>query len=543
MKRKPVYAGLAIALGLAVSLPLWETRVFHAQFLFQKAIGAKAYAYWDAAYELLRKGERLTPWQSKFPRDMGRIDLNQKRPERAIEQFRRSLELEPHYVLTLAYLADAYFNKAVTEASAQGVDLTAEAFHETLDTAEHYAQKTLEISAYMTEGYDVIGRSSLVRARRLVREHPTEAEQEAAGVRQRLEHWWQRAIENLRQSLLHGAKNPDELYRMMAEAYAGLGEINKAADAYRRSTRANATSKDTWRQFYAFAMEHGRTADMADALRQALRGMEQDADTDPENYAMVVLWLAEIYRHEPQSRDLGRKALLRAMAVTPARLDIWGAYAAFVKGRDQRHRLEEALDLACAKLQEANEDTPPVLKALADLLASGDHALVRGAATMRLACAQRGKEERASVVKLEYNWLADLFFQALAGADVSQAQRAEAYQDVGAVYVTAQNWAMANAAFQHALGLLSGEKRVPALLNQAEVLAHLGDHFKAEALVKEALQIDPENFHAAYRLARTKAMAGWNAAARMEYENLLRSFTLNDQVRQQLEQEMNALGS
>jgi len=530
-----VYAPLVAALAVALALATLETRVFKGQYYFQRAMGAKNYEYWDVAYNALEKGARLVPWDSKFPRDMGRIDLNLKRPERAIERFRKAIELEPGYILSSIYLADGYFNWAVAKATDKNQASRDEEFDVLIAKAEEQAAHSLSICPYLSEASDLLGRTALVRARRLSRAGADEQDREEALK------WWSVAKTNLYETLRRGSANQGQVNRMLAEACAGLGEDAEAERAFRRAVELNVADQESWRQFYRFAVDRGQTNGLMDALNAALSWLDVQEPVDADTFSMVTLWLAEVYRQRPQEIGLARQVLIRALRVSPNRLDLWGAYAAFSRGEGQAAQLEEGLAAANAAIANRRETPSPVLTALEIWLSGKADRLVEGAVLIEQAAMARAKDTQPKVVALEFAWIAELFLDAVNTRALDDQARGEALMALGHVHLLMESWASAETILENAMPVLDSAHQAECLLQRAEALGRQGRYADAEQLARDAVRRAPNSFEARYRLAQIHAKAGWKASAREQFKALLDTPGLDDRVRQQIEKERAAV--
>jgi tetratricopeptide (TPR) repeat protein len=251
-RRPATLAVLGSIYFIALLVAVLETWVFAGQLVYQRAHEAKAAGDAEKAYAHFRLGQRLIPWEAKFPEYLAQVDAEQGRLDAAIRNRHRALALRPDYVMYEAALARAYFDQALTQP-----DTAQKSFAR----AESHAQRALDLCPALPEAHDSLGRCMMARARALER-NPESAGKTAEAA-------WREARGHFQEALVYGAENRSRLHRLVADTWLAVGAVEAAGEAYQRAAEAEPESQETWDAFFGFAAAHGDWERLLDALNAA----------------------------------------------------------------------------------------------------------------------------------------------------------------------------------------------------------------------------------------------------------------------------------
>lgn len=284
LPRKALLWRLGVVAAACVAL-VFDTRVFAAQLLLQRANGAMQWGDDAAAGTILATGKRLAPWNWLLTYQRGVVRMRQGDLEGAIAHFEHAVTLNPNYVMTLVKLGQANLNLS------QAVD--AEASESALERAAAAAEQALALCPVLPEGEDILGRVCFARAVRAPSD-ASDAERTKS---------WEAAEDHLRRAIEYRAGNIGELYRLLAHARMALAKTEGAGEALVRSANADPAADETWQLFHEYAARFKRFALMRNVLRGRIWAALKEDQTAPEVLSRLFFRLGMSCLQDAGSRD------------------------------------------------------------------------------------------------------------------------------------------------------------------------------------------------------------------------------------------------
>ncbi len=527
---------LAAALAaLAMFCTVFETRSFLGERLFQRAQGAlhwaeeyradaKRYTYFrEQAYKALLDGWHYLPWEARFPRQLGQIDLGRRRFAESVGYYQAAIRLFPRHPEMMVSLSQAHINHALSflETSQDAEEETG-AFGQHLDAARRAAEAARALAPQYADAQEALGRIAFLRGVHL-RGRETDAAPH-----------WREAAETLERALELGAPDRATLNRMLAQAHIHLDQADRAEAALRLAVEAAPEQLESWQLFQSYAGDFDRHAVFVNALTRALGRLKERAPQPVEAIVAATLRLAGEYALHDNDAPLAAATLAGALGSYPERLDLWTAWLLTLPpGRRlpaARAVSAEKLGKAPARLREAVAGAP------------GEDALVREATrwlidvSMELLRSHAREEVRGRI-----GWLARRLHKEAVEADLPPAERGLLLMRAGGVYAGAGDWNEADTALEQAIALLDGVDQVQAMLHRSEVLGECGKRDEALRVARQAARLMPGSPSVRWNLARQLVEAGRLKEARFEYTSLVQGRAVDPGQMQQLQTELQEL--
>ena len=509
------YAWRVAAAALVLTCVVVDSRVFASEAclnLGKRQMHRKNNA---AAKALFARGERLAPWNWQFSRQQGLAALAERDFSSAAAHFARSLERNPHYVVTLVAMARAQMGIGVAEMGGPEEGRAAgPAASPALDEAAAYAARALELCPEFARGEEVLGRVASMRAVQLAQEAGA-SPAEADIVREA----WRDAAGHLSRAILLDAENLGELYRLLARVLVGLEDEDDAEEALVRSVQTDPADEESWGYFYQFAQDSGYFDRLCGALELELDRVRRTKDLDADALAGILLWLGRVYHVGYNDVDAAEACFREAVQRGPSRFDAWRMYGRFARHTDRNEGFMKAAASACEALETQGERPLRPVQAVALVQRRGAEALDEATKLLLTEVDAQGRAGRVRLMADELGWAGDLLL------DVAREAPAElqgpAYLELGVFYANIGEHARADRLYPAAMPNLSPEDQSICVQRWAQTLMGLKRPVEAINLLRQSLQDDPEDPGLRLSLARIYARAGMRDLARDEYKRLL----------------------
>ncbi|MCC6142404.1 MAG: O-antigen ligase family protein [Candidatus Hydrogenedentes bacterium] len=506
-----------LAAGLAAAGAL----VFAGEIFYQRAAGAQ---YWAGRFHeegrpndyanalanadlALDQGQRLMPWDPRFPLSLGVNALNRADWTGAQRYIERAVQLAPNNVPALIRMAQAALNDGL--AGDTGA----------LDTAEEYATRAAALCAPLPEAQEVLGRVAFLRAASLAESgQPAQAP-------------WEAAADHLQAALRYGAENRFPLQKLLAKVYLNLGNWGDMRLALLQGAETNPADEELWRLFHSYVSESGDAGTMANALHRAMQMLLQQQPPNNDALAILALQLASLYDGPLAQPAVARQLIADAIRRSPDDLRLWGAFVAAIPQEDRDREISALL------ADSLSPQVPAFIGVLRDPAQAAPELLIQSAQQL-VAVARRATAERAA---RDLAWIATELLENALSKTLSNADRAQLYAALGEVYLVAEDYQEAEPMFRAAVPELAGDERAMALALQSEALAKLGRAGEGLGLAQQAANLAPNTWRVRWMLARRLADMGRFAEAKFEYASLLRTFRLPEDFRAMMEAELAAL--
>ncbi|HEO71549.1 MAG TPA: tetratricopeptide repeat protein, partial [Candidatus Hydrogenedentes bacterium] len=478
------------------------------------------------------RGERLAPWNCHFAGWRGLLALEAGDDTAAMEHLRSSLDRNPYYVPTLVALGRAKMGAEI-DASPQSMLGPSRA----PNSAVGYAMRALELCPRYAPAEEVLGREASLRAVRLTKAYGGGSVHADA-----IQAIWRDAEEHLNRALEFGARNPAEIYRLLARACLGLKDEERAEEALVRAAQIDPTAQETWRFFLTLAESFKRFDRLRSTLQAQLERMRSDKAFTGGDIVKVQLFLAGL--DETQNADIDHVFAVYRDAVEqyPFNADAWSAFAHFATRHDRLEAFDAALKACVASRTEAGEPSLPQVEAVANVLAQGYEALPDAARRLLLTLDKSAaKGQRDLAVGNELLWAADRLLGEVEAVPPVVTTVGSAYLALGTFYATLDDAKKAEGLFAKAMPLLELDEAVICIQQWAQALTRLNRTGQAIDLLERFVGDHPDQLGVRVMLARIFAQAGRLDKARAELEGVLGSPELTDDFRNRVEQEREAI--
>ena len=501
-------------------------------FLGEKALqtgrAAVAHEAYDHGVELFEEAEYYRPWDWRPPRERGAAELRRQQAEAAIEALVEADAKNPNYPPTLLPLAHTAMVLGM-QPPQPGEHPEAQLRRlERLEEAEHYAQRAVDLSEYLFEAHEILGRVLLIKGLHQSQAGADMDDQEAS------EELWYRSASHLRKALRYGAPNPVQLYQIKAETYALLEEIPRAEVVLSRGLALDPGNENLLQFFTDFARRHERHEA---AIRIAESQLE--AETTPETQARLHALIAEALTEGRGDREGARQHLIRALEAGPWESAVWDGVARLVRTYGDFELLEEAQAVVERDAGEWPATFPEVFDGFVRSLRAEDgHAADEIRQYMISA-------HRHSLIgggmNPELRGMAQTLLSDLERRHLTEEDLGNCLLDLAIVFQETNNFDVTHQLLTQADALVPEDRRQTLHLVHAENYLAMGQPGAAVPVLDRALEEEPDNLDYRATRARMLAMAGQIEEARSDYEQVLESDVLDDTVRQMLEQELDRL--
>jgi len=515
----------AAAIAVLFMFLVLQSRVFAAEYSLQQGMTAQDHASAIARYT---EGERRAPWNFHFARRLGRVFMQQKDPERAIEHFMRSLELNPYYVLT--HLPLAHAQRVVAQRAMRVNPQDYDKPLRLLDDAADHAQQVLQVCPMFPAAEDVLGRIAVTSAVFLGRDT-------SPGAPQRAETYWKAAEGHLQKAIRYGAQNQAELYRLLAQVRAATGRLEGTEEAFVRAAQSDPANTETWPVFVDFSNRHKRYDRLRDTLYAQIDRIKEMENPDSDALATVHLWLANVLENGYGDFDAVDNAYAQAVRQRPQRPEIWSNFARYAYDKGRLDALYTAISESCKQVESLGEKPLAHVAAVNAVLEQGAKVL-DNASLVLMSHVRAHPKSAPATVSQTYAWAAQIFLEKLSEQSPGAAHACSAFLNLGIVFAACDDLNTADPLFSKAMECVTGPEKAFVAIHWADTLVRLERPENALKLLRDARRRYPENFDARWALARTLVMQGATKEARKEYEFLLQQEKLDPKGREMLEKEL-----
>lgn len=526
--------GLRVALagaGLVLAAVLFwsDTRAFRAEMLFQRAEGARFYAGQHAqsgaladAVRALERGQRLLPWDGRFPRALGSVAMLQRDLDLAVAHFAHAIALQPYDPGLLVALAEARINRALSvedEDKDHAGDLGA---------VEPLATQALALCPVLGEAHLALGRVAVLRAERI----------ENAGQDASVE--FASARRHLTEALKDGTPDQARTLRLLAQVCLGLGLTDVAGEHLARSCALDPEDAATWRLFQSLEERHGGQRAYYDALSTAYAELDRRAKYAESTFTLVARRWVVLLADHMQDRETALLVASSALHNAPQDLGLWGVFARLHPPDETASAVKRVLD----GLDEAAlGPVPPLIGFAADITSQPEEELMAQAAQMANDAQIAGVSETPDLVDAKYSWFARGLIHVAGTVPLSGNVVATLRLHAAGIYVAAGRWAESLEALNDISDGLEVPEQASAMLYRSCADDGLGNPEQAYEYARRAVDLAPDSLIARWNLAQRLASLGRYQEARFEYLSLLPKLRRDPALLERMEEEMRAVQS
>ncbi len=521
--------------GTGAAFATWG---FQGEKALQTGRAAVAHEAYDHAVELFKEAEAYRPWDWRPPRErgatelrrqQGAAELRRQQAEAAIEALKAADAKNPNYPPTLLPLAHTAMFLGMQPPQPDEHPEAQLRRREHLEDASRYAQRAVDLSEYLFEAHEILGRVLLVqglhRAQDAMVEELEDGEAEAL---------WRRSAEHLRRALRYGAPNPVQLYQIKAEAYVLLDEIPRAELALSRGLALDPGNESLLQFFTDFARRHERHET---AIRVAESQLE--AGTTPETQARLHALIAEALAEGRGDREGARQRLLQAVEAAPWEPAVWSGVVTLARVHGELAVIEEAR----ATVQRRGEDWPAAFGEAFD-------GFIRALMAEDGEIADEIRQFMMSVyhfslmgggMTTELRGMAQTVMYDLERRHLTEEDLGNCLLDLAIVFQETNNFDVTHQLLAQADPLVPEDRRQTLHLIHAENYLAMGQPGAAVPVLDRALEEEPDNLDYRVTRARMLAMAGRPEEARADYEIALEAGVLDETAQQLVERELERL--
>ncbi|MFP4191317.1 MAG: O-antigen ligase family protein [Candidatus Hydrogenedentota bacterium] len=518
-------AVLALA-GAAAAFATWG---FLGEQSLQTGRAAVAHEAYEDGIELFEEAESYRPWDWRPTRERGAAELRRQQAEAAIEALEEADRKNPNYPPTLLPLAHTAMVLGMQRPQPDEHPEAQLRRLEYLEDAERYAQRAVDLSEYLFEAHEILGRVLLVQG---LHRSQASAEEEENG--ETPEELWYRSASHLRKALRYGAPNPVQLYQIKAETYVLLDEIPRAEIALSRGLNLDPGNEDLLRFFTGFAREHERHEA---AIRIAESQLE--ADTTPETQARLHALIAEALAEGRGDREGARQHLIRALEAGPWESAVWNGVAKLARAYGDFEFIEEAQAIVERDAGEWPASFQDVFDGFGRALRAEDGHVADEIRQYMVSAHQHSLMGRG--MNTELRAMTQTLLSGLERRHLTEEDVGNALVDLAIVFQETNDFGVAAQLLAQAEPLVPEERRQTLHLVRAENHLAMGEPGAAVPVLDRALEEDPDNVDYRVTRARMLSMAGRTEEARAEYERVLESGLLDESSRQLVEHELDRL--
>jgi len=532
---------------VALVCTFFDSAVFVSQGLLQRG-GAELHAkQYNRAETFLRWGERLHPGNWDLARQRGLASLGSQDWAAAESHLSRSLDKNPHFIMTLVPLAQTHLSHALVAASGKsggsapasaspgengGGPVPLDKVLAELDRAAQYAHRALELCPTFALPEDVLGRVAGARATALCMAPGAPRRREA------IDEAWQEAETHFVRAIHYGAKHTSQLYLQLGQVRAASGDRQGAEEAFVRATQADPLDDANWPPFYRFAQHNQQFDRFKHALTWRIRRLGEQSPADAQALATAYLWLGGIEQAGFEDPDAAEAAYRNAVHHTPRRPDVWASFAHFAEAAARRESFESFLKETNTRILAEGKDPLPHMAALAKVLNQGPEALLEASALLLAVVQGKVPVPGYRPAELDMMWAVLPLLDAAASADdLPDEDLGLSVLHLGMVCAALGELQVAGRVLPSALPKLTGELRGVCAQHWADVLVRQDRCSEAVDLLRAETARIPDNTDLRLALARTLAKCGQAQEAAQAYGALLQSPGLDEEAKDRIRAE------
>lgn len=529
--------GSAGAAVIALVSLVFGGRFFHGEQCLQRAEIARYYyensrkdgnqtvtsQYLDTAYRYLALGQRMMPWDVRFPLYAAYLDTRAQAYGNVLKHLAYAESADCVDVQAISRLARAYTMLALESLDGSPVEAArlANAARGLLDRVER-------LCAPLPELWELRANVGMVAARL--------AERKGQDARM----YWHDVAEHLNRALVLGTRNRGAIQRVLATTLIAIGDMAAAERAFLQAAESAPESPDVWHAFHGMAREQNRFDPLVASLRNARDRLLRRSPV-PVEACSVVSWHLAVVHRERGEPELAREVLEDAIQRDPADLTLWGEWMTVLPGDTRLSLLARAAREQSDRAEKAGKPLPAELRLVSELESANTETLGVCARRLReLTVPEAGPIPPEEVMRRQ-SWIADLCVDALKKSPLPREELGGFLAALGEVFLRAGRWDSADQTLGAASNYLSDRERALVLANRSEALAQLGNPAEALALATEAARVARDSMIVGRMLARRLAENGRAAEARVEYRALIERLPRNSTAHRELAAELDKL--
>ncbi|MCC6490381.1 MAG: O-antigen ligase family protein [Candidatus Hydrogenedentes bacterium] len=520
-RARPFRLGVATAACCAALVPAtFAGLTFAAQTLHQEARGAEGSARSrERAIGLLKRAERLAPWDPVFSEHEGDILSESGKPREAIAAYERARARNPHWVPIHLGIAQQSHILAQTGDQAGG------------SVARAAIGRALALCPTLPEAHLLQGQMALTDALGIAPEDDT-AERNRKSL-------FLSAVAHCGDALKYGLDQQEPAHLAMAQAHYWLGENKEAESALIRAVQAAPGEETTWAAFEHYAVNTGNWDSYADTLSEALASAESGRAPFPRAAGLIALRLAKDCRERLKDDTLARAAVTRGLRLQPWNDDLFGAYITLEGDIESREELRQAVERAF--LMSGAPWLGGAPWRLNDRLTNPSSKADSEVALEVAEAAREAYQAKPESAARKYGWVLKAHGLLVRTSDESAKVRGDTLADLAATALAIGAVAESESLYADALELQADDTRQGSTLGRAETLYLMGKEDEALALVEGAAQTWPQSFEVALARARLLSRVGRTAEARLAYRLVLTRYALGPEDRSHVQSELDQL--
>lgn len=529
-ERQPSFGRFAlgwriVAACCAVLIPFFGTRDYRAQIWHSRGVAMVKEEEYQVALECLQKAESLVSYDWNHPYKLGTTYRKMGRLEEAANSLKRTLHLNPNYVVAMFEISKVLFNQAISSQD--------ERSQSTLDDVIAYAEQAAKLNPQFPDVHDDLGRAYLLQAT-WMKEANYEPQEDIISALRSAEHHLLKAIE-------YGSKQQNEVYRVIAAARLGRGDESGAKRALVKSLEQKPDDMDTW-QFYLHASEEsGRYDSILASLDRRIEYLERLSNSNPQEVGVLHLIRANVLFHGIDDSSGAEIAYVEALNTSPGLIDAWRSYYEFARDTRREGEFEKYL-MRMAANEAHSKELPPPVPVVAQALGGDESELVGAVSSLMDALEkQRTVTPNGRDLAARFSWAADALAQKAQQETLSPADSGAIYLGLGLIFSSCQEFGTAVTMFDRAMPNVPEDQRLFCLMKKGEALINDGEFDAAVQVFEQAKESAPSDFNVRYTLARAFARNGQLAQARLEYRALLTTFRLDEETRDSILREIESI--
>jgi len=291
--------------------------------------------------------------------------------------------------------------------------------------------------------------------------------------------------------------------------------------------------------------EEGAPAGQVEACWQEACGYFRRAiDHHARNKDAIYIGLAQA-QMELEDHVGAQQSSMRAINLNPGNPRAWPVLHRVTLATGRPDLMRGAVMRAAEALREQGESPFPELTALL-LVWEGDptpDAIVRATATLAESVLSEDPTQGRDAAPRQAGWAADLLLEELRLSECSNEEAAVSLCNLAAVYAAAGEWEKADRTYAAAWNGVPSRLRRSCAMGWAHAATQRGEGAEAERILQEATRDLPGDLALHLQYARTLALNGKVAEARLEYMGILGAYSLSPQDRETIEQELESIGA
>lgn len=531
------FVGSAGAAVIALVSLVLGARFFYAEQCLQQAEIARYYyeksrteanpaaanRYLDSGYRYLALGQRIMPWDVRFPLYAAYLDTRAQTYGNVLKHLAYAESPDCVDVQAISRLARAY-----TMLALDSLDNNPDEAARLAKAAQALLERVERLCAPLPELWELRGNAGMVAARLAERAGKDAAAQ------------WRDVSEHLNRALVLGTRNRGAVQRVLATTLMAAGNVAAAERAFVVAAESAPESSDVWQAFHGMAREQNRFESLVASLRNARDRLLRRKPV-PVAACSNISWHLAVVHRERGEPELAREVLEEAIERDPTDLTLWGEWMTVLPVDTRLARLADAARVYSEQFRKSGSAFPAELDLVRELGAANTGTLRPCASRLlELIAPQEGARPPEEVMRRQ-SWIADLCVDALKKSPLPGEEMGAFLAALGEVFLRAARWDSADQALGAASNYLRDRERALVLANRSEALAQLGNSPEALALAMEAAQGARDSMLVGRMLARRLAENGRAAEARVEYRALIERLPRTSAAYRELAAELDAL--